>query len=265
MKKKILALLMTGIMTGALAACGGTAEVTETPPSPVVEDETEEQEEQIVDEQEEEELVSPDHIFDIPEGIWVRGVGHNEWVVTEGLFWHLVDQDGDTAVEGTLAAIDEDTFEVYDENGNLFRTFSITEDGDLYDEDYMELYYYRDHLPEQFPGDLSAEIGFNDIAGDWTYQEQDMDDLSSYNDVAFIRIFQDGTYTIRFYDDDSERDGVIIIELEEFPDGGTTPVYSFFEGGNNFWQGCYVGERSEEIIYFGNGGSARLIPAEGEG
>ena len=35
MKKKLLAVLMAGIMVGALAACGGTAEVTEEPPTPV--------------------------------------------------------------------------------------------------------------------------------------------------------------------------------------------------------------------------------------
>ncbi len=270
MKKKILALLMAGMMIGSLTACGGASEVTEDP-TPVIEldedeDEDQDDSEEVVDEEdEEEEMISPDHVFDIPEGVWKYGKSFNCWVVTEGLFWHLVDSNGDTAVEGTLYATDEDTFDVFDENGNLYTTFSITEDGDLFDETYMELYYAVDHLPEKFPGELADEIGFNDIAGDWIYQEQDTEDYENYNDVAFIQIFQDGTYTIRFYDDDSERNGVILIQLEEFPDGSSTPVYTFLEGGNNFWQGAYVGEREVDEIYFGNGGSARLIPAEGQG
>ena len=260
MKKKILALLMAGMMIGSLTACGGASEVTEDP-TPVIEldedeDEGQDDSEEVVDEEdEEEEMISPDHVFDIPEGVWQYGKGLNFWVVTEGLFWSLVDSDGETVVEGTLYANSENSFDVFDEDGNLYTTFSITEDGDLFDETYME----------QFPGELADEIGFNDIAGDWIYQEQDSVNYEEYNDIAFIQIFQDGTYTIRFYDDDSERNGVILIQLEEFPDGSSTPVYTFLEGGNNFWQGAYVGEREVDEIYFGNGGSARLIPAEGQG
>ncbi|MBP5472526.1 MAG: hypothetical protein J6Y12_07635 [Lachnospiraceae bacterium] len=264
MKKKLLAVLMAGIMVGALAACGGNTEVTEEPPIPV-EEETEEEEPVEEEEPEEQQMLSPDHVYDIPEGIWIYGKSHNYWVVTEGLFWHLVDEYGETAVEGTLYAEDEDTFDVYDADGGLYTTFSITEDGDLFDEIYQELYYSVDHLPEKFPGELADEIGFNDIAGEWIYQEQDNENYENYNDVAFIQIRQDGTYTIRFYDDDTETEGVIIIELDEYPDGTAVPIYSFFAGGNNYWAGCYTGEREEDIIYFGNGGSERLVPAEGQG
>ena len=94
MKRKLLAVLMAGIMVGALAACGGNTEVTEEPPIPV-EEETEEEE------PEEQQMLSPDHVYDIPEGIWIYGKSRNYWVVTEGLFWHLVDEYGETAVEGT--------------------------------------------------------------------------------------------------------------------------------------------------------------------
>ena len=263
MKKKLLAVLMAGMMIGVLSACGGAGEVREEPPSSV-ETEDEDETEDVV-EDEEEVPVSPDHVFDIPEGVWIYGKSRNCWVVTEGLFWHLVDENGDTVVEGTLYAEDEDTFDVYDANGGLYTTFSITEEGDLYDDIYMDLYYHVDHLPVQFPGELAEEIGFDDIAGDWVFQRQDEADPENYNDVAFISIRQDGTYTIRFYEDDIESEGVILIELEEFPEENYVPIYSFFENGNNFWEGCYAGEREDDAIYFGNGGTARLIPAEGQG
>ncbi|MBO7530426.1 MAG: hypothetical protein J6T50_01340, partial [Lachnospiraceae bacterium] len=104
MKKKFLAVLLAGMMVGALAACGGTAEVTEEPPISV-EEETEEEEpveDEDVIEDEEEEIVSPDHVFDIPESVWIYGKSHDTWFVTEGLFWYAVDLDGETVDEGTL-------------------------------------------------------------------------------------------------------------------------------------------------------------------
>ncbi|MBP5762923.1 MAG: hypothetical protein J6W48_08130, partial [Lachnospiraceae bacterium] len=268
MKKKFLAVLLAGIMVGALAACGGTAEVTEEPPIPVEEEIEEEEpvEDEDVIEDEEEEIVSPDHVFDIPESVWIYGKSHDTWFVTEGLFWYAVDLDGETVDEGTLYAESENSFDVYDPDGELLTTFTITDEGDLFDETYQELYYQVGHLPARFPNELAEEIGFNDIAGEWVYQEQNIDNPELYDDIAFIRIYQDGTYEIRFYGDDSFRDGVILIELEEYPgEDSYTPIYSFFEGGNNYWAGCYTGEREEDIIYFGNGGSERLVPAEGQG
>lgn len=283
MKKRLLTFLLSGIMIGTLAACGRTGNVTEQPPTAVNErdedvdvdadaeyadtgsQEIESQDVEAVSD-EEEEIISPDHVFDIPEGIWIYGKGHNEWIVTEGLFWHLVDVDGNTAVEGTLYANSEDNFDLFDENGQLYGTYTLKDDDTLFDETYQEIYYPVDQLPEKFPGELAKEIGFDSIVGDWTYQEQDSEDYSQYNDLAFVRIFEDGTYTIRFYDRESENSGVILIELEETPDEGQfNPVYSFFEGGNNYWNGCYTDYPEGEPIYFGNGGSARLIPAEGQG
>lgn len=269
MKKKLLTVLMAGMMIGALSACGGTAEVTEEPPAPVEEVVEEQgQPEEVIEDEEEEEMVSPDHVFDIPEGVWIYGKSHNLWIVTEGLFWHAVNEEGETVEEGTLYAESEDSFDIYDPNGQLVTTFTITDEGDLFDQTYQELYYWVDHLPARFPAELADEIGFNDIAGDWVYQEQNADNPEAYDDIAFISIHQDGTYEIRFYGDDFYRDGVILIELEEFPgedEDSYVPIYSFFENGNNYWQGCYTGERTEGIIYFGNGASARLIPAEGQG
>ncbi len=266
MKKKLLAVLMTGMMIGALSACGSTTEVTEEPPMPAaLEVEPEQDEPEEPAQEEEPEIVSPDHVVDIPESVWMRLKTHDSWVVTEGLFWHLVDINGDTVVEGTLYAEDEDTFSVYDNNGDLYATFSITEDGDLFDETYQELYYNVCTLPQEFPAQLAEEYGFEPITGEWNYQEQNEDDPATYDDVAFVQVCQDGTYTIRYYDDDSTRDGIILVELDEFPDGSTSPIYSFFEGGNNFWNGCYVGNYEGDTIYMGNGGSARLVATEGQG
>ncbi len=270
MKKKLLTILLAGMMIGTLSACGGTAEVREEPPTAVTEDveEPEEPEDVIEDEEDEDEIISPDHVFDIPESVWIYGKSHDTWFVTEGLFWYAVDLDGETVDEGTLYAESEDRFDVYDPDGELLTTFTITDEGDLFDETYQELYYQVGHLPARYPGELADEIGFNDIAGEWVYQEQNIDNPELYDDIAFIRIYQDGTYEIRFDGDDYFRDGVILIELEEFPgedEDSYVPIYSFFENGNNYWQGCYTGERTEGIIYFGNGASARLIPAEGQG
>ena len=266
MKKKLLTVLIAGMMIGALSACGGTAEVREEPPSLVFEDDDEIQVEpdDVIDE----EPVSPDYDVDVPEGVWIHGKSHDYWIVIEGLSWRAVDTDGDTMEEGTVVGGTEDSFDMFDEYGDFMTTFTVTDEGDLIDHTYQELYCWVDHLPARFPGELADEIGFNDIAGDWVYQEQNADNPEAYDDIAFISIHQDGTYEIRFYGDDFYRDGVILIELEEFPgedEDSYVPIYSFFENGNNFWQGCYTGERTEGIIYFGNGASARLIPAEGQG
>ena len=121
MKKKLLAVLMAGMMIGALSACGGTAEVTEEPPIPEPEyvEEQGQPEDVIEDEEDEEEMISPDHVFDIPESVWIYGKSHDTWFVTEGLFWYAVDLDGETVDEGTLYAESEDRFDVNDPDGEL--------------------------------------------------------------------------------------------------------------------------------------------------
>ena len=268
MKKKLLAVLMAGMMIGTMAACGGTAEVTEEPPI-AVEQEKEEDDEPVVPEPEDitenTENVDADVVdADIPQGVWIYSHNHSSWVVIEGNTWECLNENGEVLSEGKVIAHDG-VLDLNDYTDSPFFTFEMMDDGSLIDDLYMVEYYPVDHLPEKFPAQLEAEIGFDEIVGDWTYQEQDTINYEDYNDMAFVRIFDDGRYTIRYNGEEDDHYGMIIIELDENPDGSTIPMYSFFEGGNNYWNSCYMGYGEGEPIYFGNGGTARLVPAEGVG
>jgi hypothetical protein len=268
MKKKLLAVLMTGMMIGTMAACGGAAEVTEEPPI-AVEQEKEEDDEPVVPEPdditENTENVDADVVdADIPQGVWIYSHNHSSWVVIEGDNWECLNENGEVLSEGKVIAHDG-VLDLNDYTDAPFFTFEMMDDGSLIDDLYMVEYYPVDHLPEKFPAQLEAEIGFDEIVGDWTYQEQDTINYEDYNDMAFVRIFDDGRYTIRYNGEEDDHYGMIIIELDENPDGSTIPMYSFFEGGNNYWNSCYMGYGEGEPIYFGNGGTARLVPAEGVG
>ncbi|MCR4792909.1 MAG: hypothetical protein K5871_09165 [Lachnospiraceae bacterium] len=270
MKKRLLAVLIAGLMTGTMAACGGTGTSAEEPHASAVQADDDDEPaaepaaEPAVTGTEDVTVDAGADVTDIPQGVWIYGQSHNSWVVIDGDTWQCLNENGDAISEGNVISGDG-VLELYDDSDTAFFTFSVEEDGALFDEMYMVEYFPVDHLPEKFPAQLEAEIGFDAIVGDWTYQEQDTDDYETYIDMAFVRIFEDGRYTIRYNGEEDDHLGIILIELDVNPDGTTIPMYSFFEGGNNYWNGCYMGYGEGEPIYFGNGGTARLIPAEGVG
>lgn len=199
-------------------------------------------------------------------GIWVRDKLNDEWIVieNEGTDWKLYSWMGDVAVKGTVK-LSGDNFDLVDEFGDTYATVNLMDANTLFDVDYQSTYSKTDSLPEVFPGVLAHQIGFGAIEGNWIYQTSTRDNTSEYTNMAYVEVFTDGTYSIRWLDDMTEATGMIMIDTYETPDGAQNVVYSFIEGGNNPWVTAEVSSENPEVLVIGQEGTERMIINIGEG
>ncbi len=199
-------------------------------------------------------------------GIWARDKLNDEWIVieNEGTDWKLYSWMGDVAVKGTVK-LSGDNFDLVDEFGDTYATVNLMDANTLFDVDYQSTYSKTDSLPEVFPGVLANQIGFGAIEGNWIYQTSSRDNTAEYTNTAYVEVFTDGTYSIRWLDDMSEATGMIMIDTYETPDGAQNVVYSFIEGGNNPWVTAEVSSENPEVLVIGQEGTERMIVNIGEG
>ena len=108
------------------------------------------------------------------------------------------------------------------------------------------------------------------LVGDWDYQQNDTpyvngDPGDFFTDVASVLVREDGTYVARWYYEDSDRNGVVKIEYEEYPYGTKAPMFVFYENGDTFWIACPCEHEDPEIYYIGQDGMERLVKNKGQG
>ena len=105
------------------------------------------------------------------------------------------------------------------------------------------------------------------LADAWYYQEMDPQDRKTYKTVAFVTIWDDGSYTYQPTDGAVLSKGTVQQEYEAHPDGSRTPLFRFCDedgGTGRFSISCET--ESKDVYSVGNGGMARLIrkkPDEG--
>ncbi|MCR5249554.1 MAG: hypothetical protein K6E50_02980 [Lachnospiraceae bacterium] len=253
MKKRVLALLLAGVMAASsLTGCGEKEEPAKKTEDNKEEDEPEEEPEEKKPAEDEKEVSA----FD---GIWIRDKTHDRWVVIKGSKWHEVDYNGEASSDEKVEYREDGKYaDLIDSDGSVYLTFSIAPDGGLFDETFQETYSPEDKLPDVFPGQAAATLGFDDIADGWYYEVIDPDNLTDYVAQGTIQIEADGTYTMCWNDGDVTT-GTILIEYAENPDGSSYPVYSFFAGGNNLWIAGTYDESEPQYLWIGNGGMERLV------
>lgn len=108
--------------------------------------------------------------------------------------------------------------------------------------------------------DLSDNIDFNILTGEWEYQEIDRS-TGEYTTVGRMNVESGGTYTYYPGDDNNGESGSITLQNEEYPDGTEKLFFAFCDDGNidNVWKSCLCEQYDPDIFYAGNGGESRFV------
>ena len=107
----------------------------------------------------------------------------------------------------------------------------------------------------------------NVLADEWYYQEIDPQDLKTYRTVAFLTVWDNGSFTYQPTDGAVLSKGTVQLDYEEHPDSSRTPLFSFCDEGDGTSRfSIFCETESKDVYSVGNGGMARLIrkkPDEG--
>ena len=267
MKKRLLALMMAGIMSvAALTACGdeGTDNTKK-------ESEKEKDEEKEEKKEEKEEETEDEGVDDVPSDtilsyftVWERDKTMDTWIqIDEDGSWTMINYSGEVAETGSweIAADDDTHMDLIDSNGDIYITMSFVDETTLFDETYQETWTNIGSLPEFDNGpDVSV------LSRDWIYQVTDPDDPSAFIAAGYVYVDNIGNYSYTDNDSNETVSGTVVVNYEQYENGEMVPYLAFYEGGNNFWIGCYYDESDPDTFYIGNGGMERLVRlGEGQG
>ena len=253
MKKKVLAVMLAGAL--AVTSLAGCTDNSSSKGSEVKPTEAEEEPEKDPAPTEEPKVEA--NAF---KGLWVRNKTLDTWIEIGDDSWRMINYLGDEADGGKLQ-LNGEKADLYDKDGELFITMSVSGPDTLFDETYQEDYSAVDALP-----DFEAETDFTPICGDWIYEKVDDSNLTDFISLAYVHVNDDGTFNVIWYDEtEGENTGHIEFAEEVFEDGTALPFYKFLIAGNNFWIAGYYNQDDPAVFWVGNGGMERLVKLKGQG
>ena len=254
MKKKVLAVMLAGALAvTSMTGCTSNENTNTVDPAEAEPTEAEAQKDPEPTEEPEEQV----NAF---KGLWVRNKTQDSWLEIGDDSWCLINYLGDEADGGKLE-INGDKADLYDKDGDLFITVSISGADTLFDETYQEDYSAVDALP-----DFTAVIDLAPICGDWIYEQVDSSNLTDFESLAYVHVSEDGTFNVIWFDEEEgENTGNITSGVDTFEDGDELPFYKFMIAGNNLWIAGYCDQEDPDIFWIGNGGMERLVRLEGQG
>ena len=253
MKKKVLAVVLAGALAvTSLAGCtdNSSSQAGEAEP-------TKAEEEAGKDPAPTEEPKEEVNGF---KGLWVRNKTQDTWIEIGDDSWCLINYMGEEA-DGGKIEINGEKADLYDENGDLYITMSISGPDTLFDETYQEDYSAVDALP-----DFDTLADYSLILGDWVYEKINGSDLESFESFAYVHVNDDGTFNVTWFDEaEGENTGNITYGEDIFEDGTVLPYYKFMIAGNNLWISGYYDQDDPGVFWIGNGGMERLVKLAGQG